>query len=163
MTNKKYISQVLNSIFLLTLLLFVLDVFTVFEIKNQPIKSFVYIGIIALAPLILIWHLWFFKSSKRKIINAMLPLLTLIGILFVGPIEILFSSSSWKTQKVLYQSENTFFNKTEIQTQDVGALGTNKRTVEVAYLTNWFMIVKPITKSVSDDTIKSRFNKTKIK
>ncbi len=163
MTNKKYISQVLNSIFLLTLLLFVLDVFTVFEIKNQPIKTFVYIGIIALAPLILIWHLWFFKSLKRKMVNAILPLLTLIGILFVGPIEILFSSSSWKTQKVLYQSENIIFNKTEIQTQDVGALGFNKRTVEVTYLTNWFMIVKPITKSVSDDTIKSRFNKTKIK
>ena len=163
MTNKKYISQVLNSIFLLTLLLFVLDVFTAFEIKIQPIKSFVYIGIIALAPLILIWNLWFFKSLKRKMVNVMLPLLTLIGVLFVGPIEILFSSSSWKTQKVLYQSKNTFFNKTEIQTQDVGALGFNKRTVEVAYLTNWFMIVKPITKSVSDDTIKSRFNKTKIK
>jgi len=163
MTNKKYISQVLNSIFLLTLLLFVLDALTAFEIKYQPIKSIVYIGIIALAPLILIWNLWFFKRSKRKMVNAILPLLTLIGILFVGPIEILFSSSSWKTQKVLYQSENTFFNKTEIQTQDVGALGTNKRTVEVAYLTNWFMIVKSITKSVSDDTIQSRFNKAKIK
>ena len=144
MTTKKYISRLLNGIFILVIGLFVFEGITSFEIKSQAIKSFTYFGILILAPLTLIWNLWIFKNTKWKIICSTLPILTIIGILTIGPMEIIFSSGSWKTQKIIYQNRHLNFKKVEFQMQDVGALGYNKRTVEVTYLTNLFMIVSPV-------------------
>ncbi|MDX2361984.1 MAG: hypothetical protein QNK23_14335 [Crocinitomicaceae bacterium] len=55
--------------------------------------------------------------------------------------KIVFSSGSWNTQDVLYQNGHLSFKKVEFQMQGVGAFGYNKRTVEVIYLTDFFMIV----------------------
>ena len=57
--------------------------------------------------------------------------------------------STWKTQMVLYQNRHSNFKKVEFQMQDVGAFGYNKRTVEVIYLTDLFMIVSPVEKDIS--------------
>ncbi len=54
------------------------------------------------------------------------------------------SASVWKTQTVIYQNGHLPFKKVEFQMQDVGALGYNRRNVEVTYLTPLFMIVHPI-------------------
>ncbi|RIJ42329.1 hypothetical protein [Pontibacter oryzae] len=150
MTFKKYISTVLNGIFILTTLLFALDGLTSFEIKSQAIKSFTYFGIIVLTPLTLIWNLWTFKTGKWKIIGSTIPTLTIIGILIIGHLKIAFSSSAWRTQKVIYQNGHLDFKKVEFQMQDVGALGYNKRIVEVIYLTDLFMIVSPVEKDIDD-------------
>ena len=130
------------------ILMFVLDRLTGFEIKNQSIKSFTYFGILILTPLTLIWNLLTFKTRKKKIFSVAIPILILIGILIVGPMKIAFSSSAWRTQKILYQNGHLTFNKVEFQMQDVGALGYNKRTVEVIYLTDLFMIVEPVDKDI---------------
>lgn len=98
----------------------------------------------ALTPLTLIWNLWSFKSRKWRITGISIPTLTLIGILIIGPLKISFSASAWRTQKVLYQNGHFDFKKVEFQMQDVGAFGYNKRTVEVTYLTDLFMIVSPV-------------------
>ncbi len=148
MTMKKYISTILNGIFILTILLFALDGLTSFEIKSQAIKSFTYFGIMMLAPLTLIWNLWTFKTRKWKIIGSTIPTLTLFGILIIGPLKIAFSASAWRTQKVIYQNGHLTFKKVEFQMQDVGALGYNKRTVEVIYLTDLFVIVSPVEKDI---------------
>ena len=79
---------------------------------------------------------------------SIVPILTIIGILIIGPTKIAFSSSSWKTQKIIYQNGHLNFKKVEFQMQDVGAFGYNKRTVEVTYLTNLFMIVSPLEKDI---------------
>lgn len=150
MTIKKYISTLLNGIFILTILFFVLDGLTSFEIKSQAIKSFTYFGIMILTPLALIWNLWNFKSRKWKVIGSTIPTLTLIGILIIGPLRIVFSASAWKTQKVIYQNGHLNFKKVEFQMQDVGTFGYNKRTVEVIYLTDLFMIVSPVEKDIDD-------------
>lgn len=150
MTTTKYISRILNGIFILILLLFVLDMLTSFEIKSQTIKSFAYFGIMALSPLTLLWNLWAFKTRKGIIIGSTLPILALIGILIIGPIHIGYSSSAWKTKKVLYQNGHFDFKKVEFQMQDVGALGYNKRTVEVTYLTSLFMIINPVEKDIDN-------------
>ena len=68
----------------------------------------------------------------------------LIYVLIIGPEKILYSSSSWKTQKIIYQNGHLNFNKVEFQIQDIGSFGYNKRTVEVIYLTSLFMIVSPV-------------------
>jgi hypothetical protein len=148
MTSKKNISTILNGIFILTILLFVLDGLTSFEIKSQTIKSFTYFGIMVLTPLTLIWNLWAFKTAKWKIVGSAIPTLTLIGILIIGPLKIAFSATAWRTQKVIYQNGHLIFKKVEFQMQNVGAFGYNKRTVEVIYLTDLFMIVSPVEKDL---------------
>jgi hypothetical protein len=128
--------------------MFVLDELTGFEIKNQSIKSFTYFGILILTPLTLIWNLLTFKTRKKKIFAVAIPILTLIRILIVGPMKIVFSSTAWRTQEILYQNGHLTFNKVEFQMQDVGAFGYNKRTVEVIYLTDLFMIIEPVDKDI---------------
>ena len=150
MTTKKYVSIPLNVVYILMVILFLLDGLSSFEIKNQGIKSFVSIGIMIFTPLILIWNLWIFKTGKWKIYGWLIPSLVLIWILIIGPKKIAFSSSAWKTQKVIYQNGHLTFNKVEFQMQDVGALGYNKRTVEVIYLTDLFMIVSPVDKDIDN-------------
>ncbi len=58
--------------------------------------------------------------------------------------KILFSSGAWRTQTILYQNGHLSFKTVEFQMQDVGALGYNKRTVEVFYLTPLFMITSEV-------------------
>jgi hypothetical protein len=144
MTIKQYILTFINGIFILTVLLFLLDGLTSFEIKSQPVKSFTYFGMMLLTPLSLIGNLWHFKLRKGKMIGLILPVLTLVGILIIGPSKIVFSSPAWRTEKIIYQNEYLHFKKIELQIQDIGALGYNKRIVEVIYLTNLFMIVHPV-------------------
>ena len=141
MKIRSCISSGLNGIFILTMLLFFLDALTVFEIKSQTVKLFASFGILLLAPLTLLWNLLTFKT--KKIPGAILPALTLIGIIMIGPAQIAFAASVWKTQKVIYQNGHWDFKKVEFQMQDVGSLGFNERTVEVTYLTDLFVIVSP--------------------
>ena len=150
MKTKKYISTLLNGIFILSVLLFLFDRLTSFEIKSQAIKSFTYFGLLVLTPMTLVWNLWTLKKRKWKIISSILPTITLIAIMIIGPMKIMFSSGSWKTQTVLYQNGHLTFKKVEYQMQDVGSLGYNKRTVEVIYLTDLFMIVSHVEKDIDD-------------
>ena len=150
MRTKNYISILLHRIFVLTVLLFVLDGLTSFEIKSQAIKSFTYFGLLVLAPMTLIWNLWTLKTKLLKIISSILPTTALIGIMVIGPTPIILSSGSWKTQTVLYQNRHFTFKKVEFQMQDVGAFGFNKRTVAVIYLSNLFMIVRPVENDIDE-------------
>lgn len=144
----KYISILLNSIFTCIILLFAFDNLSILEIKNQTVKSFIYYGLLFITPLTLIWNLLFFKTRKQKVISVTLPSLALIMIFQIGLMRIIFWSSAWKTQTIIYQNKKSSFKKIEFQMQDIGAFGYNKRTVEVIYFTNSFMIVKPITKPI---------------
>ena len=58
--------------------------------------------------------------------------------------KVLFATGAWRTQTILYQNGHLSFKKVEFQMQDVGALGYNKRTVEVFYLTPLFMITSEV-------------------
>lgn len=144
--NTKIIN-ILNLFYTIIFLFFILDTFTPLEIKNQNIKSFIYFGIIIFTPLILIINLWKGKSIKFKIITSIISILTLISIIFIGPLKIIYLSSSWKTDRIIYQNKILTNNRIEYQMQDVGALGYNKRTVEVIYFTENFMFVKPFNKN----------------
>ena len=129
-------------------MLFLLDSLTSFDIKNQALKSIVYFGILIGTPLTLIWNALAFKTRNKKIIGTILPLIILTMILIVGPMKILFSTGVWRTQTILYQNCDISFNTVEFQMQDVGALGYNKRTVEVLYLTPFFMIINEVPNDI---------------
>lgn len=65
----------------------------------------------------------------------------LLGILWIGPTKYIQSSASWQTQKILFTHGHLPFKQIEFQMQDLGALGYNKRTVDITYLSENFMIV----------------------
>jgi len=130
------------------IVLFLLDGYTNFQIKSQFIKSFVYLGLPIGTPVILIWNAIVFKTHHRKTFGLLLPILTLILILIVGPFKILFSSGAWRTQTILYQNGHSGFKKVEFQMQDIGARGYNKRTIQVLFLTKFFMIVSPVPQDI---------------
>lgn len=48
----------------------------------------------------------------------------------------------------MYQNGHLSFKKVEFQMQDIGALGYNKRTVEVIYLTPLFMLTSEVPKDI---------------
>jgi hypothetical protein len=133
-------TKILNIIYGLTVVLFLFDSLTSFDIKSQDLKTFVHIGLLIGTPLTLIWNAVTIKPRNRKIIWTILPTAILIFILIVGPMKLYFSTGAWRTQTILYQNGHLTFKTIEFQMQDVGTFGFNKRTVEVFYLTPLFMI-----------------------
>ena len=147
--NRKSFSKLLNGIYLLIILLFVLDGFTSVEIKSQTVKSFAYLGILLLTPILFLWNLFLLKSSKWKLLSSFVLIVIMVGIVMIGPIKLVYASAAWQTQAVLYQHAHLQVKKVEFQLQDVGALGNNRRTVEVLYITPLFMLVGSVDKNIN--------------
>ncbi len=141
-------TKILNIIYSLTVVLFLMDGLTSFDIKKQVLKSFVYFSFLIGTPIILLWNLFVIKTKTKRIIGAIYPTVFLVLILFVKPMKILFSSSAWRTQTILYQNGHLSFKTIEVQMQDVGASGYNKRTVEVIYLTPFFIITNEVSSDI---------------
>lgn len=139
-----FTTNVLNIGYGLTVVLFLLDCLPGFDIKSQDLKSFVYIGLLIGTPFTLIWNFYFIRTKTKRVIGIAFPTILLIMIFVIGPVRILFSTGSWKTQTILYQNGHLGFNTIEFQMQDIGALGYNKRTVEVFYLTPFFMTIQDV-------------------
>ena len=73
----------------------------------------------------------------------------MIGLIVnAGITKILFASGAWHTQTVLFENGHLSFKKIEFQMQDVGALGYNRRTVEVLYLTSLFTITSEVPQDI---------------
>ena len=128
--------------------LFLLDGLTSFDIKSQGIKSFVYFGLLIGTPLTIIWNFLVIKKKTKRVIGTIFPTIILTLILVFGPMKILFSSGAWRTQTILYQNGHLSFKTIEFQMQDLGALGYNKRTVEVFYLTPFFMTTSEVANDI---------------
>lgn len=141
--TKRHISILLNSLYISIILLFLLDAATSFDIKQQEIKSFVYYGLFVFTPIVFVWNFYRPGSRLKKFIGVALPSLSIAFILIAGPTKILFAASAWHTQTVLYENGHLNFKTIEFQMQDKCGLGYNKRTVEVIYLTKFFMIARP--------------------
>jgi hypothetical protein len=125
-----------------------LDGLKSFDIKSQSIKSFIYFGILIGTPLTLVWNVWVIKTSNGKIIWTLFPTIILTLVLVVGPMKILFTTGTWRTQTILYQNGHLSFKTVEFQMQDIGALGYNRRTVEVIYLTPLFILTSEVPNDI---------------
>lgn len=75
-------------------------------------------------------------------------MIMLIGIILLNPQRILSSTSAWQTQTVLYKNGHLSFRTIEFQMQDRGAMGYYKRTIEVCYLTPFFMVTSEVPNKV---------------
>lgn len=143
-------SKILNIFYCLTVILFLLDNLASFDIKNQLFKSIVYWCFLIGTPVMLFMNFFSIRTKVKRIIFIMYPTALLVLILVLNPIKILFSSSSWKTQTVLYQNGHLPFHKIEFHMQDLGALGYNKRTVKVLYLTSLFMLTSEVPEDIDN-------------
>lgn len=130
-----------NIIYILVVFLFLQDVFTNVDISFQPLKTGVYWGIMILSPIMLIFNSFIKINLGKKIALILISIFMLTFIFVIKPINILFASGVWETREVLFRNTNN--NRTiELQIQDRGALGYNKRTVEVLHLTPLFLFAK---------------------
>lgn len=79
-----------------------------------------------------------------------MPMAILILALIVvqGLLRFLFGISVWHTQTIDYRHKHFSFRTVEFQMQDVGAMGYNKRTVEVFYITPYFMITSQVPANI---------------
>ena len=137
-------TKILNIIYGLIVLLFALDCLPSFDIKNQSLKSFAYIGILLGTPAILAWNFITIKPLLKKVTSTLLLTAILIVVVVIGPMRIMFASGAWRTQTIQYQNSHSSFKKVEFQMQDVGALGYNRRTVEVIQITPLFILVDEV-------------------
>jgi hypothetical protein len=148
MKTVKHIGTTFNIIYILMVVLFVLDIFSILEIKGESLKLFIHFGSILTTPIIVIYNLFIRKSRRWNIWIGIISLSVVISFAIVlskrSFLGYLFSMASWNTQTVLYEHECFGSKRIEFQMQDIGALGYNKRYVSVTYITNWFMIATEI-------------------
>jgi|SRR5690554_836054 len=142
----KKIAKILNIIFSLSFGLFLLDLLPNFDIKNQLIKSFVYIFSTYGSVLIILINL----QQKLNKLTLIFPTIGVLGIFFIGPFKILNAKSAWKTQTIIYQNGHLANKTIEFQLQDIGSRGYNKREVETFYLTKHFMIIAEVPKDIEN-------------
>ncbi len=133
--------KIIRITFYIVLFLFLLDIFDVFQTKIGLLKAIIYYMVFALpVPLLIIE----FKADKHVLesfLRIAIPILTIIGLIYLHPMKILFNASAWKTQTVYQIDKNRENHKVEFQMKDMGALGYVKRNVEVYYLTDYFYVV----------------------
>lgn len=141
-------TKILNIVYCLIVLLFLLDSLTSFDIKSQTLKSLVYFSFLIGTPTILFWNLFSIKPKTKRVIATLYPTTFLILIFVMNPIKIFFSTGAWQTQTVLYKNRNISFKKVEFQMQGIGALGYNRRTVEVTFVTPLFMITSQVPQNI---------------
>lgn len=133
----------INLLLLLITSLFFADIYTDFEIRNAVLRYFVYSNFI-LSPILIIFNLLLLSNIRIKLISLIIPILSLVVCLNLGYLRIIFNSTNWKTQTIIYQNIEADNLTIEYQMQDIGAFGYNKRTVSVNNIIGLFAVIKPI-------------------
>jgi hypothetical protein len=118
-----------------------LDVFDLFQTKIEILKALIYYGVFALPIPLLIMEFKANRNLREPILRKGIPILTIIGLIYLNPIKILFHTQTWKTQTIELVNKNSKYNKVEFQMKDIGALGYAKRNAEVYYITKYFYFV----------------------
>jgi hypothetical protein len=118
-----------------------LDVFDLFQTKIGILKALIYYGVFALPIPLLIMEFKANRNLREPILRKGIPILTIIGLIYLNPIKILFHTQTWKTQTIELVNKNSKYNKVEFQMKDIGALGYAKRNAEVYYITKHFYFV----------------------
>lgn len=129
-------------------LAFILDLFGIVEMKGQGLDLFVNFGSLIFTPVIIDLNLIIFKITSRTLLlfipSACMIVCFILIVFRLGLLGYWFSVGTYETQTILYESTYCSCKTIEFQMQDIGALGYNRRYVEVTYLTPWFMITEEI-------------------
>ena len=111
------------------------------EHKLQLLKNINLWMIWILTPLTLISSYLINVKVIYKSLNTLFSLFVIFTTFKYGTLKIIFSNSVWKTQNIVLESSHNSNHKIEYQLQDIGALGYNKRTVEIKYISKYFYII----------------------
>lgn len=139
--------KIIRITFYVILLLFLLDIFDLFQTKLIFFKVFVNYGVLFLPILVLILE-FKAKNIAEPILRKAISILTIVGLIYLNPLKILFHIQPWITQSVVLINKNSKNHKVEFQKKDKGALGYAKRNTEVYYITKSFYFV--ISESYDD-------------
>jgi hypothetical protein len=132
--------KIIRITFYVILLLFLLDIFDLFQTKLIFFKAFVNYGVLFLPILVLILE-FKAKNIAEPILRKAIPILTIVGLIYLNPLKVLFHIQPWRTQSVELINKNSKNHKVEFQKKDMGALGYAKRNAEVYYITKHFYFV----------------------
>lgn len=142
---RKIIDRILLVIWFLLIIIFIISLFTKLEIKYNTIRN---IGFIALITEVILLVL---KLLKIKISSSIKTFVVFISTIFLGILINYFEwTGSWKTQTIIYKHGHLNFKTIEFQMQDKGALGYNRRIVEVTNLFYFARIIEPVDTSKVD-------------
>jgi len=133
--------KIIRITFYIVLSLFLLDIFDLFQTKIGFLKAVIYYGVLILPIPLLIMEFKANRNLSEPILRKLIPILTIIGLVYLNPLKILFNVTTWKTQTVELINGNKGSHKVEFQMRDIGALGYAKRNAEVYYLTKYFYLV----------------------
>lgn len=133
------------------LFLYLLDIFDLFQTKIGFLKIVICCGMLLLPIPLLILEFKANRSLTGSILRKGIPILTIIGLLYLNPIILFFNAATWKTQTVKLINENRTSHKVEFQMKDIGAFGYSKRTCEVQYFSKYFYFV--VTRQYDDKNI----------
>jgi len=145
-------TKAINLILFAILLLFLMDISSTLEIKWQALKTSVYFGVIYVPFFVLFWNILMIKKWGGKLISLIVPIIAIVVVYNISYLYIMLHDSTWKTQTTIYENRYSNSRKIEFQMKDVGALGYRKRTVDVTYLTNWFMTIELFDEKNIDQT-----------
>lgn len=143
-TAKKYTTIVFNGIYILSLIIFLISTSENIDIKSEFVLHFIENVVTVGALFLLVWNLIMLKGKKLRIISSITFIILFLGLFYNYFDRLWYLSSPWKTQTILYENNHLNIKKIEFQMQDMGALGYNKRIVQVTYLTKYLMIVSEI-------------------
>jgi phosphoglycerol transferase MdoB-like AlkP superfamily enzyme len=133
--------KLIRIVFYTILFLFVLDIINVFQTKIDFLKLLIYYGVAVLPILLLVMEFRKNRNSFRYVFWSVIPILTIVSVVYLNPYKLLFNIEPWKTQTVKFINENDSNRQVEFQMKDIGALGYGRRDVEIYYLTSYFYIV----------------------
>lgn len=139
MTFRTSILKIIRLTFYALLILFILDIFDLFQTKISVLKTLIYYGVMLLPIPILIIEFIIQKSLKKAVFRKLIPMSIIFGIIYLNPIKILFHKQPWKTQTIEHVLNKN--HKIEQQIKDIGALGYAKRRVEVYELSPYFYLI----------------------
>lgn len=104
-------------------------------------KAWVYLSVLLVLPMGLILNLTDFKSKFTRWISA-IYVLGIVLLIWINPIKLIWlSSSTWKTQTILYRSKENRDHFIAFQLQDKGALGYNRRRVKIKRINGFLNLV----------------------
>jgi hypothetical protein len=136
---KKIIDRIIDILWIGFSLLFLLSITTKLEFISPMIRNISLLLTLSGFALIIL------RILKIKISERLNRIVFMPSLIVGGFIITMFDwRGAWKTQTIIYNHGHFKFKTIEFQMQDKGALGYNRRIVDVTNLAGFLRIVKPI-------------------
>jgi len=130
--------------FLVALIAFALDAFSIIEIAVPVMKSSLYM-IIPFMAILSVYHVRKFSSLLIRSAVIVCAIFYFGYFIDSGILNYANSASTWKTQEILYANLRYSAITIEYQMKDVGAFGYKRRTVKIINAANILKIPLPYT------------------